>query len=103
MAIEIAGGFLNTPAICSAEFSPGIQQKTIMKSSISRRCSLLSMFVLSLCLFGCSTVQKSSSRLVNPADVDTIEHIIRADYECVSGPAGPVEKVRQKKRDDAFY
>ncbi len=74
-----------------------------MKSSTSRRCSLLSVFVLLLCPLGCSTAQKSSSRVVNPADVDTIEHIIRADYECVSGPSGPVEKVRQKKRDDAFY
>jgi hypothetical protein len=39
----------------------------------------------------------------NPADVDTIAHVIRVDYETVSGPAGPVSKVRQQARDDALY
>lgn len=39
----------------------------------------------------------------NPADVDTIVHIIRADYETVSGPAGPKSKVRQQARDDTLY
>jgi hypothetical protein len=45
----------------------------------------------------------AAPKRANPADVDTIDHIIRADYETVSGPAGPVSKVRQQARDDALY
>jgi hypothetical protein len=39
----------------------------------------------------------------NPADVDSIADIIRVDYECVSGPAGAKEKVRQEQRDHTLY
>lgn len=45
----------------------------------------------------------AASIKANPSDVDTIVHIIRADYETVSGPAGPVNKVRQQARDDTLY
>jgi hypothetical protein len=55
------------------------------------------------CGFGCATPPKSSSIAANPADVDTIPHLMRASYETVSGPAGAKEQVRQIARDTTFY
>jgi hypothetical protein len=74
-----------------------------MEPITAHRCSLPFISLALICLLGCVTAQKSSTRVANPSDVDTIEHIIRADYECLSGPEGLVGKVRQKQRDDAFY
>ena len=54
-------------------------------------------------LFGCATPHASSALTANPADVDTIPHIMRASYETVSGPAGVKEQVRQIARDATFY
>jgi hypothetical protein len=48
-------------------------------------------------------MQSSSALAPRPGDVDTIEHVIRTDYECVSGPAGLKDQVRQKQRDDTLY
>jgi len=56
-----------------------------------------------LSLFGCATPRKSSPLTANPADVDTIPHLMRASYETVSGPAGVKEQVRQIERDETFY
>src|ERR1700758_1597071 len=56
-----------------------------------------------LSLFGCATPRKSSTLTANPADVDTIAHLMRASYETVSGPAGVKEQVRQIARDATFY
>jgi hypothetical protein len=42
-----------------------------------------------------ATTAPSTSK-ANPADVDTIDHIIAADFDSVSGPAGPKNKVRQQ-------
>src|ERR1700747_2420045 len=56
-----------------------------------------------LSLFGCATPRKSSPLTANPADVDTIPHLMRASYETVSGPAGVQEQVRQIARDATFY
>ena len=53
--------------------------------------------------FGCATHRSSSITAANPADVDTIPHIMRASYETVSGPAGAKEEVRQIARDGTFY
>ena len=53
--------------------------------------------------FGCATPRKSSTMIANPADVDTIPHLMRASYETVSGPAGVKEQVRQIARDETFY
>jgi hypothetical protein len=71
--------------------------------SFHRYAFLVMCFVTPLFLLGCVTAKKSSIAAVNPADVDTIEHIIHADYDCLSGPAGVKGQVRQKKRDDRFY
>jgi hypothetical protein len=48
-------------------------------------------------------MQKPLPVTARPGDVDTIEHVIRTDYECVSGPAGSRDQVRQKQRDDTLY
>jgi hypothetical protein len=48
---------------------------------------------------------RQSARVVkaNPADIGSIPDIIRVDYECVSGPPWPKEKVRQEQRDGTLY
>lgn len=60
------------------------------------------LFALLFC-FGCATHHSSAITAANPADVDTIPHIMRASYETVSGPAGAKEEVRQIARDGTFY
>ena len=60
------------------------------------------LFTLLSCL-GCATHRIASTIAANPADVDTIPHIMRASYETVSGPAGVKEQVRQIARDATFY
>lgn len=60
------------------------------------------LFALWFC-FGCATHRGAFKTTANPADVDTIPHIMRASYETVSGPAGVKEQVRQIARDSTFY
>ncbi|HLZ00480.1 MAG TPA: hypothetical protein VKT33_15580 [Candidatus Angelobacter sp.] len=55
-------------------------------------------YLLAILLFGAlmnisaqtsTTTSASSTVQANPKDVDSIEHIVAAVYDCISGPAGP--------------
>src|SRR5262249_52813905 len=80
---------------CTNDTEPRNGEQTAMKFAACLVCLSLSM--------GCATMQKPSELAARPGDVDTIEHVIRTDYECVSGPAGLRDQVRQKQRDDTLY
>jgi hypothetical protein len=75
-----------------------------MKSpTLHRHAFFVMCLIAPLFILGCATARKPSPSAVNPADVDTIGHIIQADYDCLSGPAGVQGQVRQKERDNKFY
>jgi hypothetical protein len=75
-----------------------------MKISSLQQVVLPRLFLFTLLsLFGCATPHGSSMLPANPADVDTIPHLMHASYETVSGPAGVKEQVRQIARDGTFY
>ena len=50
-----------------------------------------------------SAVDATQAQNANPADVRTVDDIVRASYETISGPAGVASQVRQIARDDTLY
>ena len=64
-----------------------------MKTHPSLPCWLVGAAFIAV---GSVAIAAPSTGKVNPADVDTIAHIIRADLDSVSGPTGPKNKIRQQ-------